>query len=135
MAGPLRILVVEDHETTSLAMKKLLLAMGHQPTTAATAAQAEAAWRGGQYDLLISDLGLPDATGHELIGRLRALRPVRGIAVSGFGLAEDVQRSTEAGFVAHVTKPLDAKRLETMIAEAMNVEPRAANAGGAARGA
>jgi PAS domain S-box-containing protein len=130
VAGPLRILVVEDHETTSLAMKKLLVAMGHQATTASTAAQAEAVWQRGQYDLLISDLGLPDASGHELMRRLRAHRPVRGIAVSGFGQAEDVQRSNEAGFVAHVTKPLDARRLETMIAEAMKAEPKGANGGG-----
>ena len=122
---PLRlsILVVEDHPTTSVAMKKLLGSMGHRVTTAASAAEAEAAWLADQFDLLISDLGLPDASGHDLIGRLRRHRPVRGIAVSGFGMADDVRRSGESGFFAHVTKPLDVRRLEETIVAAMAEAP------------
>ena len=104
-------------------MRKLLVAMGHSVTTAATAAEAEAAWRAAPFDLLISDLGLPDASGHELMGRLRAHRPVRAIAVSGFGMAEDMKRSEEAGFVAHLTKPLDLRRLDKVIGEAMGAAP------------
>jgi CheY-like chemotaxis protein len=99
--------------------------MGHAVATAGTAGDAESAWRAAPFDLLISDLGLPDATGHELIARLRGYRPVRGIAVSGFGMSEDVQRSTDAGFAVHLTKPLDLRRLGDVIAQAMRSAPAA----------
>jgi PAS domain S-box-containing protein len=116
--GPLRILLVEDHEDTARMMRKLLSRMGHDVRAAGTAREAESAWRSEPFDLLISDLGLPDATGHELLVRLQEHRPVRGIAVSGYGMAEDVQRSSDVGFAAHVTKPLDLKRLKAAIATA-----------------
>ena len=60
-----------------------------------------------EFDVLISDIGLPDGTGLDLMRQLRAKRPVMGIALSGFGMEEDIRRSKQAGFVAHLTKPLD----------------------------
>jgi PAS domain S-box-containing protein len=115
LPGPLRILLVEDHLETSKVMSKLLSGMGHDVTAAGTAAEAERAWLDATFDLVISDLGLPDASGHELLGRLKGHRPVRGIAISGFGMAEDVRKSADAGFLAHVTKPLNSKRLRAAI--------------------
>jgi CheY-like chemotaxis protein len=123
-AARLRILLVEDHEDTSKMMRKLLSVMGHDVRAAGTARDAEDVWRAEPFDRVISDLGLPDATGHELLMRLKEHRPVRGIAVSGFGMAEDLQKSSDAGFLAHVTKPLDLKRLKAAIASACEVETR-----------
>lgn len=66
-------------------------------------------------DLLISGLGLPDGSGLELMIRIRVRHVVTGIALSGFGRDKDIQRSREAGFVGHLTKPVDFRRLEAMI--------------------
>ncbi len=73
------------------------------------------------FDVVISDLGLPDGTGFELMEKLRAAHGLRGIALSGYGMDEDLRRSREAGFGAHLTKPVDfgqlERALEDLIAE------------------
>ena len=69
------------------------------------------------FDLLICDIGLPDGTGVDLMKRLRKTSSVRGIALSGFGMDHDVERSREAGFLAHLTKPVDFQRLLGVIDE------------------
>ena len=63
-------------------------------------------FRRDAFDLLITDLGLPDGSGHDLIGRLRAIRPIKGIVLSGYGMDSDVARSRTAGFAEHLTKPV-----------------------------
>ncbi len=68
-----------------------------------------------QFDLLLSDIGLPDGSGHELIRRIRKTRSVKAIAVSGFGMDEDVLRSRDAGFFDHLTKPVSIERLQEAI--------------------
>jgi CheY-like chemotaxis protein len=70
------------------------------------------------FDLLLSDIGLPDGTGHELVKRIREKRDVMAIAVSGFGMEEDVRRSRDAGFFDHLTKPVSLDRLQQAIDEA-----------------
>jgi len=84
-------------------------------TTAISVASALEAGERGEFDLLVSDIGLPDGTGLDLIRRLRKSRPVRGIALSGFGLDSDLQRSFDAGFLAHLTKPVNFASLEATI--------------------
>jgi CheY-like chemotaxis protein len=72
-----------------------------------------------QFDLLISDVGLPDASGLELMTRLRGNSSIRGIAISGFGTLADIERSLAAGFSEHLVKPVNVERLEGAIQAAM----------------
>jgi len=112
---PLRILLVEDHEGTLDLMTRLLRGLGHHVTTAATMTDAIAAAERQEIDLVVSDLGLPDGSGHDLMRALSARYDVKGIAVSGFGMDDDVRRSMESGFTQHLTKPVDLERLRTAI--------------------
>jgi CheY-like chemotaxis protein len=116
-APALRILVVEDDRMTARVMTRLLRDQGHRVTVATTLAEALAAAE-TDYDLIISDLGLPDGSGLELIQRLGPRRPPVGIALSGFGMEDDVRRSREAGFAIHLTKPIDFPKLQAAIREA-----------------
>ncbi len=111
------ILLVEDHEDTADAMATLLRARGHQVTVAHTLAQARraAAAAASSIDLVVSDLGLPDGSGHELMRELVAVYGLRGIALSGYGMEEDLRKSREAGFERHLTKPVSPQTLEATI--------------------
>lgn len=113
--NPLRILLVEDHDTTMRIMAKLLAGLGHQVQCAGDVASAIRAAHEGTFDLVISDLGLPDGSGHELMRYLSLRHGLRGIALSGFGTEEDLLRSGEAGFVEHLTKPVDLQRLRAAV--------------------
>ena len=115
--GPLRILVVEDDEATRRAITQALGALGHGITTADSVASASALVD-APFDLLISDIGLPDGTGHDVLRRVRAARPIPAIALSGFGLDDDLRRSLAAGFAEHLTKPVDLSTLEAAIRRA-----------------
>ena len=108
----LRILVAEDHEPTRAALARLLTRAGHKVAAAETVAQALKLAEDSAFDVLISDLGLPDASGLELMRKLGSRQQMPGIALSGFGMEEDLRASSEAGFRAHVTKPVDWRRLE-----------------------
>ena len=99
----LKILVVEDHADTSRVMARLLEGHGHEVRTAPGVNTALAEASREPFDLLISDIGLPDGTGLELMRQIRAIRPIKGIALSGFDSNEDVRQSRDAGFAAHVT--------------------------------
>ena len=117
--GPLRILVVEDDEATRRAITQALGVLGHGVTTADSVASASALVDGeAPFDLLISDIGLPDGTGLDVVRRLRAVRPIPAIALSGFGLDDDLRRSREAGFSEHLVKPVDLRTLEAAIRRA-----------------
>jgi len=113
----LAILLVEDHGDTSRIMKRLLCGAGYQVETAGDVASGIKAATGRNFDLLLCDLGLPDGNGWDM---LRTLRD-RGVttpalALSGFGQEDDVRRSREAGFAAHLTKPTSPDRLFQAIA-------------------
>jgi PAS domain S-box-containing protein len=124
---PLRILLVEDHPDTAEAMETLLSLVGHRVTVAHCASEALAAAATAEeehdsdrlegFDLVISDLGLPDLSGHELMSQLKSRFHLRGIALSGYGMDEDVQRSQEAGFELHLTKPVNLQLLQDAIRE------------------
>lgn len=120
----LRILLVEDHADTAEAMAELLGLLGHQVTVAGDVASAlaagEAAASGGSLDLLISDLGLPDGSGLDVMRALSRFR-VPGIALSGYGMEEDVRRSHEAGFGRHLTKPVSLPQLQAALREVAGV--------------
>ena len=112
----LRILVVEDEPATIRLMVRLLRGLGHEVTSADTIASALEALDAQAYDLIVSDIGLPDGSGLELMRRAVALRGrLPAIALTGYGMEEDIRRSREAGFAAHLTKPIDFAKLEAMI--------------------
>lgn len=79
------------------------------------ASRTGCAAEGGEYDLVISDLGLPDGNGFDLMSELRRLYGLRGIALSGYGMEEDIARSMESGFREHLVKPVDMQRLQEAI--------------------
>ena len=122
--GP-RVLVVDDHIDTCTGMKMMLERRGYRVTVAHTADQAVDKTRQAEFDLVISDIGLPDRSGYELMQELSATKGLRGIALSGFGMENDVSRARAAGFSEHLTKPINFDRLEEAI-QALLVEPEPA---------
>lgn len=126
----LRILLVEDSTDTLHILTRLLKAGGHSVVTADSAVAARRHWETGAFDLLISDIGLPDGNGIDLLTSLRKGAPVRAIAISGYGMEDDIARSREAGFAEHLVKPLDYARLEEAIARvaAAPLKPQPARA-------
>jgi PAS domain S-box-containing protein len=117
VGGRRRLLLVEDDPDTSFAMHRLLCSWGYEVEVAATCAEALRWVEDEKFDLLISDLGLPDGSGVELMQKIRAQHPLRGIALSGFGMKEDQRVSLAAGFSAHLVKPVEIDRLQSLIAE------------------
>jgi signal transduction histidine kinase/ActR/RegA family two-component response regulator len=112
----LSILLVEDHEDTRLYIQRLL-SSAHQITPVGTAEEALKLAETNRFDLVISDLGLPDLSGHELMRRLHARYGVPGIALSGYGMENDVEESRKSGFKYHLTKPVSFDRLKSLVAE------------------
>jgi len=116
-ARPLRVFVVENHEDTRFLLALLLEQLGHTVFSATTLAEAVAAVPAAQCDVLISDIGLPDGNGWELMARLGARRPPYAIAMSGFGQSSDRLRSIDAGYRHHLLKPVEPNRLEALLDE------------------
>jgi signal transduction histidine kinase len=115
VASHRRVLLVDDHHDTCLGMKRMLERRGYQITIAHSAEQAVEKVRTQEFDLLISDIGLPDRSGYELMREVRLNKPLPGIALSGFGSEQDVNQAREAGFAEHLTKPINFERLEKTI--------------------
>jgi PAS domain S-box-containing protein len=121
--APLHILLVEDHADTAEAMVALLQGLGHRITLAANVAEALAAAGDLQgrpdqeLNLVVSDIGLPDGSGFDLMRELTRRYGLRGIALSGYGMEEDLRRSKEAGFERHLTKPINLESLQAVIHE------------------
>jgi len=114
-----QILFVEDHEDTARVLGRILKNAGFDVSHAGSLAQANALAAAQRFDLLISDLGLPDGSGLDLMRTLRDAHGLRGIALSGFGTDEDLAASAAAGFAAHLTKPVDWERLRSEIERLM----------------
>jgi PAS domain S-box-containing protein len=109
------ILLVEDHEDTARALRRMLENAGYQVGYASTLASARDLAAKRHFQLVISDLGLPDGSGLDLMGELGDSGQLRGIALSGFGSESDVAAAKAAGFAAHFTKPVDWERLRHAI--------------------
>jgi PAS domain S-box-containing protein len=118
-----RLLLVEDHADTAAVLVRLLRKLGHHvvhaPTVAAALAAATKEFQTGKLDLIISDVGLPDGSGLEMMRQLSADYDVRGIALSGFGMDSDIEQSIAAGFSRHLTKPINVSQLRKTINELM----------------
>jgi PAS domain S-box-containing protein len=112
----LHILLVEDHDDTRAVLARLLERRGHTVFPAQNIATALLLAESCEFDFLISDIGLPDGTGYELMARLRLLQPsLNGIALSGFGMASDIEKSRAAGFSEHLVKPVAFESLRAAI--------------------
>jgi len=120
-AAGLRILLVDDHADTLSVLKRVLTRRGYEVFPAATAASALEIAADRTFDLLISDIGLPDGSGLELMAELSKTHGLRGIALSGYGAQADIERSREAGFIGHLTKPVEIPALEGLIAQVQSL--------------
>jgi len=114
------ILLVEDHEDTARALRRMLENAGYQVGYASTLASARDLAAKRRFQLVISDLGLPDGSGLDLMNQLRHSGQVNGIALSGFGADCDVAAAKAAGFAEHFTKPVDWERLRHSIRRLLN---------------
>ena len=123
---PMKVLLVEDHEPTLKVLAKLLGIMGHDVTGATSVADATAAAQDNGFDLIISDLGLPDGSGLDVMRQLRDRYAGRAIALTGYGMESDVEATREAGFALHLTKPVDMAALASAIrlVEQVDGQPR-----------
>lgn len=115
-----RILLLEDHDPTRRAMQVILTRKGYDVTGVETCAAALAAAAQQSFDLVLSDIGLPDGDGVEIMRTLRDKYGLRGIALTGYGMEHDVQRSAAAGFLAHLTKPINATLLDRTIGDILS---------------
>jgi PAS domain S-box-containing protein len=118
----MRILVVEDHPDTAEQFARLLRRAGHDVVCAGSIKEAKTHAlvtpdknRERVFDILISDLDLPDGSGRELMHSLAQRYPIHGIAISGHGMKEDVDGSLQAGFSYHITKPVNWPELKSTI--------------------
>lgn len=118
----LRLLLVEDHASTREVLSRLLTQRGHMVRTAASVQAALELAAAANFDFVISDLGLPDGSGLDLMPQLKARYDLQGIALSGYGTEEDAAKSREAGFNIHFTKPVDFKQLETALLDLSETE-------------
>jgi PAS domain S-box-containing protein len=113
----LQVLIVDDHAETLRVLSALLRKRGHIVATADSSQGALQTLEGGQFDVLISDIGLPDGNGYELVREAKKRQPLKGIALSGFGMEEDLRVGKEAGFDYHLTKPVEFQKLEGVLRE------------------
>jgi CheY-like chemotaxis protein len=115
--GPARrpILIVEDHAATRQVLEKLFRQRGYEVVGASTVAEALQLASQGSYECVVSDLGLPDGTGYDLMKILHERHGLPGIALSGYGTEQDAVRSREVGFLDHLTKPVTFATLDRVI--------------------
>ena len=123
--GRLQLLLVEDHRDTAAVMTRLLQSLGHDVSAAASIEAAlEVAGR-KSFDLVLSDLGLPDGSGLDLMRELGRRFGLPGVAISGYGMEEDVVEAKKAGFYAHLTKPIDLRQIQAILSQfATNLSKR-----------
>ena len=111
----LRILLVEDHGDTRRTLSRLLSHFGHDISVADCTQTALEIVESKEFDVVLSDIGLPDGSGYEVISQAKRKRPVKGVALTGYGTDEDVRRGKEAGFDFHLTKPVDFHELRSVL--------------------
>jgi signal transduction histidine kinase/ActR/RegA family two-component response regulator len=112
---PLRLLVIEDDEPTLAVLARLLRRHRHDVLTASTVKDALLLASTQSFDLVISDIGLPDGNGIDLMRQLTKDYGLRGIALSGYGMATDHAQTQQAGFLAHLVKPINFDQLHDVI--------------------
>ena len=113
-----RLLLVEDHEDTNRSLTRLLRRRGYEVHPAFDVRSALDLSTAMRFDVLVSDIGLPDGSGTELLKMLRSKGQIFGIALSGYGMEEDIRRSRDVGFSHHLVKPVDLNKLDLLIQQA-----------------
>src|SRR5688572_14960620 len=120
---PLKFFVVENHQDTLDAIKMFLEAQGHTVEAAPDMKSALKRAPAAKFDVLISDIGLPDGDGWELMKVLREQIPgLKAIAMSGYGMRADLDRSKTAGFAAHLIKPFGPVELDVALKKVLGAE-------------
>lgn len=116
----MRILLVEDQADTAAHLARLLRAGGHDVTRAASVAAARLLCASHEFDVLVSDVLLPDGDGWQLMKQLRETSGLPGVALTACALPVDTEQSGHAGFLTHLSKPTDLKHLLCAIDEAVH---------------
>lgn len=107
-----RILIAEDHADTRQALERIVGRWGHEVRTASTIVEAVSVAQEFNPEVLISDIGLPDGTGIDLLGKLLPTHQIIAVAMSGYGMEADLEQTRHAGFKEHLIKPVSAERLK-----------------------
>ena len=123
-----RLLLVEDHADTAVALSRLLRLEGFHVKTAGSVAAAIQFAADEPFDVVVSDIGLPDGTGYDLMSHIRDRHGIRGIALTGYGMEGDMQRGRDAGFADYLVKPVNVHQLKEVIRRV--AAPAATNGGG-----
>ena len=112
----MRILLVEDHQDTRQVLTRLLMRWGFDVTPAENLKSGVDALDAQPFDIILSDIGLPDGTGYALIGEARRRgKDVLAIALSGFGFPAEMKISKQTGFDHHLSKPFDCQELRSLL--------------------
>jgi CheY-like chemotaxis protein len=114
------VLLAEDHIDTGRLLSRALTRVGYRVHLGTSIASAIEIFRSEPIDLIVSDLGLPDGHGTELLRQARAIRPVKAIALSGYGLEHDLEATRKAGFITHLVKPIEPAMLHHAIERALS---------------
>lgn len=115
---PLRIFIVENHPDTLESFTLYLEGLGHTVVSATSLAEALAKLPSADCEVLLSDIGLPDGSGWDLLRKTTLPRPVYAVAMSGFNRQADRARSTEAGYRHHLIKPIKPAQIVAVLDEA-----------------
>ena len=113
------VILVEDHADTAECLRKFLTNIGYKVYVAPDVASARGLAKAVAFDVLLSDLRLPDGTGWDLMEELSAKQPIRAIAISGYNTEDDIARSRQVGFLDHLAKPLVFEELTAAIDQAV----------------
>ena len=116
-SSSLGVLLIEDHEDTARVLEKVLQQMGHEVEACSTVATACQKLKERKFDVLLSDIGLPDGSGIDFIKAAREICQTPAVALTGYGMAEDIDRCLQAGFEEHLTKPIDIDRLQQALSK------------------
>lgn len=118
---PRHLLVVEDEAADRVLLNRVLSTLGYSVRVAENASEAVRLADAEPFDLVLSDIGLPDRSGYELMADLRDRFSMKGIALTGYGMDAEIRLGREAGFCEHIVKPVDIVQLEDAIRRVLNL--------------
>lgn len=113
-----RVLLVEDHSDTRLIVVRLLTRQGYEVQSASCYQEALKICAAALPDVLLADLQLPDGSGLDLVRELKSRGSIRCIALTGYGMPDDLLKTKKAGFDAHLTKPVSIEKLDAVLRHA-----------------
>lgn len=123
-----RILLVEDHLPTCRALAELLGRREYRVSTANNVEEARDLAAKNNFDFVVSDIGLPDGNGCDLMAELKKNYGLTGIALTGYGMDDDLNRSRAAGFITHLTKPVSVQSLDKALSRMASLKRKSSPA-------